>query len=319
MKKIFGIIISLLLIAGSGVGVYYVVKESSVSLQISVENVELFTEQSQAVKYSCNIKDAEVTFSVVDTSIAKVEKKDADFIVTGLSAGTTKLNMVAKYNKYKNFSEATIVVKAQEDEGETDVEIEYELHGVNNFAVSENYILMTAEEPSLFSVVSSSGNINSVSVTCSDEKVIVTPKTTNKSFKIECSYAGEYELVVTVNGFEKIFNLHVDSSADSSEEEDEGTSGAEDDPQIDYTLLTQNCVLNGRTITMTSGINALIQIQQGSTEITSYDIVSVEGAVAVTKKPLQNMAYTLRCNAAGTFELSVIVNEISTIYTVIVQ
>lgn len=319
MKKIFGIIISLLLIAGFGVGVYYVVKESSVSLQISVENVELFTEQSQAVKYSCSIKDAEVTFSVADTSIAKVEKKDADFIVTGLSAGTTKLNMVAKYNKYKNFSEATIVVKSQEGEDETDVEIEYELHGVNNFAVSENHILITAEEPSLFSVVSSSGNINSVSVTCLDENVIVTPKTTNKSFKLECSHAGEYELVVTVNGFEKIFNLHVESPAGSSEEEDEGDSGAEDDPQIDYTLLTQNCVLNGRTITMTSGINALIQIQQGSTEITSYDIVSVEGVVAVTKKAWPNMAYTLRCNAAGTFELSVIVNEISTIYTVIVQ
>ena len=318
MKKIFGIIISLLLIAGSGVGVYYVVKESSVSLQISVENVELFTEQSQAVKYSCSIKDAEVTFSVADTSIAKVEKKDADFIVTGLSAGTTKLNMVAKYNKYKNFSEATIVVKAKEED-ETDVEIEYELYGVNNFGVSGNNILMTAEEPSLFSVVSSSGNINSVSVTCSDENVIVTPKTTNKSFKLECSHAGEYELVVTVNGFEKIYNLHVESSADSSEEEDEGDGGAEDDTQTDYTLLTQNCVLNGRTITMTSGLNALIQIQQGSTEITSYDIVSVEGTVTVTKKPLQNMAYTLRCNTAGTFELSVIVNEISTIYTLIVQ
>ena len=318
MKKILGIIISLMLIAGSGVGVYYVVKESSVSLQISVENVELFTEQSQAVKYSCSIKDAEVTFSVADTSIAKVEKKDADFIVTGLSAGTTKLNMVAKYNKYKNFGEATIVVKAKEED-ETDVEIEYELHGVNNFTVSDNYILMTAEEPSLFSVVSSSGNINSVSVTCSDENVIVTPKTTNKSFKLECSHAGEYELVVTVNGFEKIFNLHVESPAGSSEEEDEGDSGTEDDPQIDYTLLTQNCVLDGRTITMTSGINALIQIQQGSTEITSYDIVSVEGAVTVTKKPWPNMAYTLRCSAAGTFELSVIVNEISTIYTLIVQ
>ena len=318
MKKILGIIISLMLIAGSGVGVYYVVKESSVSLQISVENVELFTEQSQAVKYSCSIKDAEVTFSVADTSIAKVEKKDADFIVTGLSAGTTKLNMVAKYNKYKNFGEATIVVKAKEED-ETDVEIEYELHGVNNFTVSDNYILMTAEEPSLFSVVSSSGNINSVSVTCSDENVIVTPKTTNKSFKLECSHAGEYELVVTVNGFEKIFNLHVESPAGSSEEEDEGDSGTEDDPQIDYTLLTQNCVLDGRTITMTSGINALIQIQQGSTEITSYDIVSVEGAVIVTKKPWPNMAYTLICSAAGTFELSVIVNEISTIYTLIVQ
>lgn len=318
MKKIFGIILSLLLIAGSGVGVYYVIKESSVSLKIGVENVELFAEQSQAVKYSCNIKDAEVTFSVDDASIAKVEKKDADFIVTGLSAGTTKLNMVAKYNKYKNFSEATIVVKAKEED-ETDVEIEYELYGVNNFGVSGNNILMTAEEPSLFSVISNSGNINSVSVTCSDENVIVTSKTTNKSFKIECLNAGDYELVITVNGFEKIFNLHVESADNNSEEIDENDGGTEGEPQIDYTLLTQNCSLSGHTITMTSGLNALVQIQQGSTEIISYDIVSVEGTVTVAKKPLQNMAYTLRCDAAGTFELSITVNGISTIYTLIVQ
>ena len=321
MKKIFGIIISLLLIAGSGVGVYYVVKESNVSLTISVEDVEVFEEESQEIKYACNIKDAELLFTVLDTSIARVEKNDDVFVVKGLSAGVTKLTMTAKYNKYKNFSEATITVKEKEEK--SNIEIEYELHGTNNFACSGNNIIMYSDEPSIFSVVSSSGDINSVSAYCANTNVVITSKPVNKSFKIDCSVVGSYELVINVNGYDKTYNLSVlqNPNTDTGDEEtnEPEEPGEPEGPTVDYTLITQNCSLSGNTITMTSGVNALLQIQEGSDEIVSYDITCESDSVTVTKKALQNMAYTIKCSTAGSYVLKVIVNDILTEYTLVVE
>jgi len=315
-----GIIISLILIASSGVGIYYVVKNSNVSLNISVENVEVFEEESQEIKYTCSMKDAEILFSITDTTIARVEKKDEAFVVKGVSAGTTKLTMTAKYNKYKNFGEAIVTVKEKEHGEDANQEIEYELHGTNNFGCSGNNIVMLADEPSIFSVVSSSGNINSVSVSCADTNVAITSKPVNKSFKIDCSVVGDYEIIVNVNGFDKTFYLSVEQNPNSQDNnEEEIDEGEEQNTAVDYTLLVQNCVLGENTITMTSGVNALLQIQEGSEEIVSYNITCTSDSISVTKKTLQNMAYTIKCSTAGSYVLKIIVNDIETEYVLTVE
>lgn len=88
---------------------------------------------------------------------------------------------------------------------------------------------------------------------------------------------------------------------------------------MDYTLLVQNCVLGENAITMTSGVNALLQIQEGSEEIVSYNITCTSDSVSVTKKTLQNMAYTIKCSTAGSYVLKIIVNDIETEYVLTVE
>lgn len=122
MKKVLIIVFSIIAVcAVVGVSAYFIFRDNSKELTLSVEDCEVSVGGYSKIGYSCSERDASISFTTISSEIATVELVDHEWKVFGVSSGETKLIAVATYKDFRCRKTATVkVVGGDVDDGNTE-------------------------------------------------------------------------------------------------------------------------------------------------------------------------------------------------------
>ena len=116
MKKYVIASIILCLVASLALAIYFVVpkRQDDPTLVVDASNVDVCVGDSAPIEYVCSIKSASVSFEVEDKSIATTKMGSEGVEVLGVSQGTTKMMLTARYNSKECEKIIEIIVKQKD-------------------------------------------------------------------------------------------------------------------------------------------------------------------------------------------------------------
>ena len=202
MKKILLIILSILILIGGAVGLFFGLKDKDAErLNVKIYGLTVKVGHGKAIEYECANANAIINFEIENENIAQVEYVSNIPTIIGVSAGTTKITIIAKYKKFSNKVSATVTVTNGDEEEVANVS----LIARSNAAVDENEVTCTRATNAYVSFVVDNIDVTSWSIATEDSNIEVSkyddfPQT----IQILSDVAGEYVIKLTINDSHEI-------------------------------------------------------------------------------------------------------------------
>ena len=200
MKKIISIVLSVILLLGGGVGLYFgVIKNNSPDLRVSIEDMTLTIGATGRLNYSCSIDDALVTFTVTDESVASVSYVSGVATVTANSVGSTEITLNANYKTFQNSCTATITVvqSSQGNEDTNDDALTFE--NLQNVTFADSTFTMNSGANAIFTVTANFDIYQINEVIVSENVLVEQLDIMPNTYKIYCTISGTYSLTIRIN------------------------------------------------------------------------------------------------------------------------
>ena len=206
MKKIVSIILSIVILVGGGIGLYFgVFHDNNPNLEVSVSNLTLNLNETKELIYSCSIKEAVISFEIADETIASVELTDGVANVTAHKVGNTTITIYANYKTFKNSDTATISVVEDNNGGGNVGTDTLAFPTLYHMTFNESVFTANVGEVARFSITANFdiNQINAITISPEAFEIQSIPNLSN-TYQFTCNAAGSYTMTIRVNS-NKIF------------------------------------------------------------------------------------------------------------------
>jgi len=206
MKKIISIIISIVILVGGGIGLYFgVLRDDSPNLEVSVSNLTLNLNETKELIYSCSIKEAVISFEIADETIASVEFADGVANVTAHKVGNTTITIRANYKSFRNSGTARIFVVEDDNGGDGENTDALTFPTLYHMTFNESVFTANVGEVARFSITANFdiNQINAITISPEVFEVQAIPNLSN-TYQFTCDTAGSYTMTIRVNS-NKVF------------------------------------------------------------------------------------------------------------------
>lgn len=241
MKKSLMAVFAVLVLLVGGLGFYFgFSNKSEIDLEIKLNNLKVYCGECVKIDYKCSIADAVVALSVEDKSLATIELKGDGYYIRGDNAGETKIVLKASYGKYKNQTQALLVVedkndgnsdKNEQDNSGVDNKIDkpendvvnpeenkgnettdkFYFYNFNEIEYSEDVFYMSKLKQGWFSIIPCDSYIfnGPPVISCESTYMNISNIVNDNTFMFYCEKNGDYIITIEINNILYNFDLIV--------------------------------------------------------------------------------------------------------------